>query len=159
MTPIESLLQPFAGYLELGMYEDALAELDGLPQELQTHPAASLARLELFMETGEWAEGAIWGEFLRGQWPEEHEFHFKAAYCLHELKRTQEAKDILLSAPATIRDTALFYYNLACYETQLGHVEAAKQLLKTCFKKEKAFREEAGDDPDLEPIRDSLEDL
>ena len=141
------------------MFEEARAELENLPVELQAHPTVSLARLELLIETGEWEAGATWGESMRRQWPEEHEFHFKAAYCLHELKRTQEAKDTLLGAPVAIRDTALFYYNLACYETQLGHVEAAKQLLKTCFKKDKHFRREALDDPDLEPIRDSLEDI
>ena len=37
MKSVESLLQPFLGYMELGMYAEALAELDSLPKEVQAH--------------------------------------------------------------------------------------------------------------------------
>jgi tetratricopeptide (TPR) repeat protein len=156
MNSIESLLEPFIGYLHLGMFLDANDELEKLPPELKTHPKVLTARLVLLMEMRKWEDGALLGESLIKLWPSEHEFHFKKAYCLHELKRTQEAKQTLESAPMSIRDTALFFYNLACYEAQLDNLVRANALLKECFKKEPYYRQESLDDPDLEPLWDSL---
>jgi predicted Zn-dependent protease len=152
----ESLLDPFVGYVDLGMYEEANAELEKLPNEIKTHPVVLLARLELLVEMKRWEEGVNLGQSLAKLWPQEFEFRFKAAYCLHELRRTQEAKDTLIDAPVNQRKTALYFYNMACYETQLGNVAQAKLLLKSCFERDKKWRAEALEDPDLEPLWASL---
>lgn len=156
MTDIDALLQPFYGYVALRMYSDANDALEALPNKAKAHPLVLLARLELLMEMERWDDGIVLGQSLCSLWPEEFEFWFKAAYCLHEDKRTAEAKATLLSAPVGIRDTALFYYNSACYETQLGNLSEAKGLLKKCFEKSRKYRGEALDDPDLKPLWDSL---
>ena len=54
---------------------------------------------------------------------------------------------------------ALVHYNLACYECQLGNLEMAKGHLKLAFKIKKGLRLEALDEPDLEPLWDSLGDV
>lgn len=156
MDSIETLLEPFTGYFHLGMFHEANDVLEALPVELKTHPKVLEARLVLLMEMKKWEDGVLLGQSLIELWPQELEFHFKTAYCLHELWRTREAKETLEAAPSAIRDTAVFYYNLACYEAQLGNVDEAKQLLKQCFQKEPRYREEALDDPDLEPLWKSL---
>ena len=86
------------------------------------------ARLILLMEMEKWDEGVLLGESLSKRWPQEHEFYFKTAYCLHELKRTQEAKITLESAPKSIRITALYFFNLVCYETQFGELGRRKAV-------------------------------
>ncbi len=73
-----------------------------------------------------------------------------------ELEMDAEAKQTLLNAPEPIQDTALYSYNLACYEAQLGSVEPAKALLKKCFAKDAKMKATALDDPDLKPVWDSL---
>jgi tetratricopeptide (TPR) repeat protein len=138
------------------MFLEANDVLENLPTEIKTHPKLLKARLILLMELEKWEEGIMLGESLIKLWPQEIEFHFKTAYCLHELKRTREAKAILESAPRSIWDTALFYYNSACYESQLGNIDEAKLLLKQSFAKEPRYREKALDDPDLEPVWTSL---
>lgn len=153
---VARLLQPFYGYVHLGMFLDANEELEKLPNEIKTQPLVLEARLELLVEMEKWEDGVLLGQSLLELWPQELEFHFKTAYCLHELKRTKEAKMTLESAPASIRLTALYCYNLACYETQLGNLGIAKLLLQECFVKEPRYREEALDDPDLEPLWESL---
>ena len=153
---LRSLLQPFYGYLGLQMFADANDELENLCPEVKTHPVVLLARLELLMEMERWDDGIVLGESLCRLWPEEYEFWFKAAYCLHAEKRTLEAKKTLLSAPLPIRDTALYSYNLACYEAQLGELDTAKVLLDACFRKDKCFRLDALEDSDLEPLWRSL---
>ena len=156
MDCVQTLLEPFTGYLHLRMFLEANDELEKLPTEIKTHPLVLEARLILLMEMGRWEDGVILGESLTKLWPAEYEFYFKTAYCLHELKRTGEAKATLKAAPKSIRDTALYFYNLACYEAQLGKLDEAKLLLKQCFAKEPRYRDGALDDPDLEPLWTSL---
>ena len=151
-----TLLDHFRGYLELGMYGEANDELENLPAEVQAHPAVQLARLELLIEMRNWPEGVTLAASLCAQWPDANEFFFRRAYCLHELKRTSEAKDILLQGPMALRQQAVFFYNLACYEAQLGSINEAKQQLQICFQMDKAFKAEALGDPDLVPVWDSV---
>jgi len=152
MRNIEALLQPFVGYIELGMLDEAERELEEFPEELKDHALVWLARLELVMELKQWEEGIELGKSLCKRWPHELEFWFKTAYCQHELKQTVEAKSTLLDAPESIRETALYYYNLACYETQLGDLTAGRQLLEKSCSLDKRFRQDAQSDPDLQPL-------
>ena len=154
MKSVESLLQPFLGYMELGMYAEALAELDSLPKEVQAHPTTQIARMDYFLETKRWEDGVNWGESLCQLWPDESEFWIKRAYCLHELQRTDEAKAVLLAAPAKHHKLAVYCYNLACYEAQLHHLPQARKLLKACFAKDPSYHQFSQNDPDLKPLRE-----
>ncbi len=152
MTSIEALLQPFIGYMELEMWEEAQQELESLPPEVQLHPSVQLARLDLFIEMHAWENGVALANSLCTQWPDEPEFWIKRSYCLHELRHTREAKEGLLAGPPKLRQQAIYFYNLACYEAQLGDLEAAQQLLMKCFKKDAHYREASLSDSDLGPL-------
>ena len=156
MDDVKKLLQPYAGYLSLGMYFDANDALESLPTEVKTHRLVLWARLDLLVEMRKWDEGVLLGESLCKLFPDQREFVIRTAYCLHELKRTAEAKNVLLTAPHSHRESAVFNYNLACYETQLGNIDQAKKLLASCFKKDIEFRAQALVDPDLEPLWNSI---
>ena len=156
MTPLALHLQPFYGYLELGLYDDANNELESLPDPLKNLPEVLLARLELLMMLKRWEDGAMLGQSLCGLWPKQSDFWFRTAFCLHEMRRTEEARQTLLNAPEPIQNIAVYSYNLACYESQLGDVRAAKKLLKECFDKDASFKQLALDDPDLQPVWDSI---
>jgi len=158
MTPdaIQGLLRPFYGYLELGMDADANDALEALPDEIKPHPLVLGARLELLMVMERWESGVILGRSLCRLFPKIFDFWFRTAFCLHAMKRTVEARDTLIAAPLPIAATALYYYNLACYEAQLGETERAKLLLKECFTEDASMKATALDDPDLEPLWDSI---
>jgi predicted Zn-dependent protease len=145
-------LDPFRGYLILGMYNDANDELERLPAELKTHPAVLSARLDLLMEMERWEDGVILGRSLFKLWPDECSFYVRTGFCLHEMKRTQEARQTLLDGPEALRSHAVYFYNLACYEAQLGNIAEAKRQLASCFKMDKNYKAESLDDPDLEPL-------
>jgi predicted Zn-dependent protease len=152
------LLQPFLGYLDLQMFHEANDELESLPNEYKTRPEVLSARLELLMAMRRWEDGALLAQSLSKLWPDHDEWYIRTAFCLHELKRTADARAVLLNGPETLKDNAVYHYNMACYEAQLGHVKKAKQYLSTCFKMEKKFKAEALEDPDLEPVWTSIED-
>jgi hypothetical protein len=64
MELLPSLLQPFYGYLHLGMHAEANDELESLPNEMKAHPLVLLGRLELLMEMQRWEDGIILGQSL-----------------------------------------------------------------------------------------------
>ena len=74
-------LDPFAGYLDLGMYNEANDELERLPMKLKNHPAVLGARLDLLMEMKRWEDAAIVGGSLAKLWPETLQFHVRTAFC------------------------------------------------------------------------------
>ncbi len=156
MDSLQSLLEPFCGYVELGMFTEANEELENVPQDFKTHPVVLHGRVELLIAMKKWDDAVLLGHSLCELWPARHEFWILTAFCLHELKQTQKAKDTLLSAPPDVRETAIYCYNMACYESQLGNLCEAKVLLGACIAKDKKYRGKAVDDPDLHSLWKSL---
>jgi len=152
------LLQPFLGYVDLGMWQEANDELETLPNEFKTRQEVLSARLELLMAMHRWEDGANLAQSLCKLWPNHNEFYVRTAFCLHELKRTVDAKAVLVNGPEQLKDEAVYFYNMACYEAQLGNVKEAKRHLSVCFRMEKKFKAEALEDPDLEPVWSVIED-
>ena len=83
------------------------------------------------------------------------------SYSLHELRRTQEAREALLPALKKFPDASLIPYNLACYACQLGDpVEARHWLRKAIARGEKdEIKLLALNDPDLSALRDEISKL
>ena len=57
--------------------------------------------------------------------PKNHFAIIHRSFSLHELKRTQEAFDLLLPALQLFPEESLIPYNLACYSCQLGQMTDA----------------------------------
>jgi len=53
--------------------------------------------------------------------------------------------------PSHHQDDATYQYNLACYETQLGHMDSAQARLCRAFELNPALRRAALDEPDRPP--------
>jgi len=60
------------------------------------------------------------------------------------MKRTREAKQTLLNGPEALHSHAVYFYNLACYEAQLGNIEEAKRQLSIAFKMDRNCKALAG---------------
>ena len=50
----------------------------------------------------------------------------------------------------------MFHFNIACYECQLGNLEAAKSRLERAFTLDAKYRRIGREDPDLRPLWDWL---
>jgi predicted Zn-dependent protease len=144
------------GYSELGMLDDALEELGQLDAEQQDRVEVLRMRVDILLRKREWEDAlGLSLRFCDGN-PNQPYGYVHAAFCLHELGRTSEAKQTLLDGPAALLDEPVYYYNLACYDTVLGNLEQAKVYLRASFRLDKSFRELAKTDPDLKQIRDEL---
>jgi predicted Zn-dependent protease len=147
------LPEAFFGYFELEMYDEAWAELAALPPQDQAHPGVAAAQLEIHLARQAWRKGAELAEKMGRLYPDFDSFFLHGAFCLHELKQTAAAKKKLLEGPPSLREQAVFHYNLACYHAQLGELTEAQAALQECFARDHHFRAEAKLDPDLEPLR------
>jgi len=149
----ERTLLAAQGYRELGMVDDALAELDGLPAELERHAIVLELRLVILMQARRWNRALEASRNLCQIEPEKTIGYIHAAFCLHELGNTIEARETLLGGPTALHADPTYHYNLACYECRLGNLDLAQAHLDRSFQLDKKFREFARTDPDLEPLR------
>lgn len=157
MNDTERRIMAAQGYVELGLFEDARAELGSLPAAAAGRPDA--LELSILCQMGEqhWAEALALTQKLCELEPEEPGGFIHAAYCLHELGRTEEALDLLARGPATLRTKSVYYYNLGCYLACLGQDEKALNLLKQSFEMDGSLRSHARKDPDLDRLRPLLD--
>lgn len=138
------------------MHEDALAELDTIGPGDRDQPEVVECRLMILIHAERWEEALALSERFLAMAPTSPGAYIHRAFCLHELGRTGEARDLLLNAPEEARTDPTYFYNLGCYEVALGDREKALAHLNQSFKMSKKHREYAKTDPDLDPIRHLL---
>lgn len=153
---IERILLAAQGYFELGMMEEALAETETLPPEVRDRPDVLQMRLFIHMRAKRWKQALKLSRVLCRNSPDDTVGFIHAAFCLHEMGRTSEAKTLLLDGPSSLLGEATYHYNLGCYDAALGNIEDAQAHLRFSFKLDKKFREFAKTDPDLRAVWDSL---
>jgi predicted Zn-dependent protease len=145
------------GYLELGMAEEALAELAFMPGIESHDPEIIELRLHILMEAKRWAEALATAEELIRFNTDAIPAYIHGAFALHELGRTEEARNLLLKGPAELRKDPTFHYNIGCYEAVLGNSEAALHSLQASFALDETYRDFARRDPDLTLLREALQ--
>ena len=149
----EKTLLAAQGYAELGMFDDALAELDSLPEKAQRDPTAMELRLGVLMQARRWKPALTVSRRLTRAYPDKNIGYIHTAFCLHELGKTEEARTALLNGPQTLHTDPTFHYNLACYECHLGNMDLARVHLDRSFQLDQKFRDFAKTDPDLQALR------
>ena len=156
MTELDRNILTAQGYMELGLFEDARAELVALPK--QAWERGDVLETWVLCQMGErrWEEALDMSRRLCEMQPKEPSGYIHAAYCLHELGRTSEAMDLLKNGPKSLRTKSVYFYNLGCYCAKLGLVDEAKRLLEKSFEIDNGLRRVAKKDPDLAELRSQL---
>jgi predicted Zn-dependent protease len=142
------------GYSELGMFDEAIDELNSLPDEAACNSTVIELRTVILMQAKRWKSALAAGRDLCRAEPAKTSGFIHTAFCLHELGRTAEARDVLLSGPEALHSEPTYHYNLACYECALGHLDLARMHLEKSFQLDKKMREFALSDPDLAALRE-----
>ncbi len=157
MTDLERRILAAQGYVELGLHAEAREELSHLPQDAAERVDVIELMLLSLMGEQRWTHALALTQKLCTLEPGEPGGFIHAAYCLHELGRTEEALDLLSRGPAALRTKPVYYYNLGCYLACLGQDEKALRLLKQSFEMDGSLRSHARKDPDLDGLRKKLE--
>lgn len=153
---LERSLLAAQGYIELDMPDEALRELEAIPPGEQRREDVLQMRLFVFMRARRWEDALEVCGILRREQPGCTTGYIHGAFCLHELGRTLEAKQLLLTGPPCLLREATYHYNLGCYDAVLGNLDEASHHLETSFQMDTKFREIAKYDPDLEAVKDLL---
>lgn len=142
------------GWLELGNHLEASAELEEIAPLLRGHPSVLDLRWQIYADARRWEAAVEIASTLVQQLPDNAGFWIHRSFALHELKRTREARDLLLPAVTRFPAEEAIRYNLACYECQLGNLPESKRWLDETFalNDSKQVKLDALNDPDLEPL-------
>jgi tetratricopeptide (TPR) repeat protein len=146
---VTKMLRAAAGWLELGLADEALVELEALPPDVQVLRGPLELKLSAQMAQGHWNSGSETARLLCIKAEDEPEFFLRAAYCLHETGDTLAACNQLLKGPKALFEMAVFHYNLACYLWTLGDGDRARDHLKQAIEMDETFLESAREDRDL----------
>ncbi|QTN31605.1 tetratricopeptide repeat protein [Akkermansiaceae bacterium] len=145
----KQVIRAASGWLELGMPDDALEELNGLSGEDRQGRKVLELELAAQMAKGSWAGASSTARQLCGQAADEPDFFLSAAYCLHEAGETEEARQLLSGGPEVLREFPVYHYNMACYLWTLGEGDSAKEHLDKAIAMDEGFLDAAKTDRDL----------
>ena len=159
MTEWDRRIVAAQGYVELDLHDEARRELLHLPPDQRNRVDVIEIRVLCHMHEQQWTEALKLSQKLCRLQPDEPGGFIHAAFCLHELGRTEEALDLLSRGPSSLRTKPVYYYNLGCYLARLGQEEKALQLLKQSFEMDGDLRRDARRDPDLHNLRQQLENI
>lgn len=146
---VTNTLRAATGWLELGLADEALYELQSLPGGVQAQRPVMEVKLAAQMERGSWNAASETARLLCLKAENEPEFFLRAAYCLHETGDTLAACNQLLRGPKCLFEMAIFHYNIACYLWTLGEADRARSHLKQAIEMDEAYLETARTDRDL----------
>jgi tetratricopeptide (TPR) repeat protein len=154
---IDAACRRALGFLELGMPEDALAELDELPV------ASSIAlhlRVDALFRLKDWPAAAAICLPMTEQEPADPGWWIQAAYAQRRARSIQEAEMVLLAGLTRHPANGLILYNLACYACMQDRTDEARDYFHRAAAIDPEQMLAMGTrDPDLEGIRPWLLDL
>jgi len=156
MSEIQRHLRAAIGFIELGMLEDAISELESLPPEDRDRSSVLALRVEIYRTAGSWSLMEVVARELWKRHPDEPAYWTNLAWAVRRLDSVLAARDILLEAVKRFPGDAMTNYNLGCYVCQLGDIDQAKTRVRKAIELDSKFRLLALDDADLEPLWESF---
>ena len=144
------------GWMELGLPEEALGELDRIDPGAREHHTVLEARWMIHASRAGWKAALEAAERLTALYPESAAGWLHLAYALRRVEGggLEQARTVLASVAGQFPEEPVVPFNLACYDCQLGNLPAARVWLKHAFEAggRAPIQEMALKDPDLEPL-------
>ena len=134
------------------MTRESIAELDAIQPRFQNRPEVLQLRLHHLMRQKKWTLALRISRKLCHAAPDAGAGFLHAGFCLHQLGKTAEARNLLITGPVALLKEPIYYYNMGCYEALLGNVNDAHANLQISFKMDSSFRDLAKRDPDLQAL-------
>jgi len=165
----QAILRQASGYIELGellveadaplppsarrLFDRALSMLAELPEPTRSLAHARLLEGEALRALGRWEEALAPLRAVTEQEPERIEAWLGVGWCLKRLGRLDDAISELQRGIAAAPQQPILHYNLACYLSLEGSVQAAIEHLTQAIAIDGRFRALTEAEPDFDPIR------
>ena len=143
-------------YIELGMFDEAQAELEKMDPFCRHLPELLTARIPHYRALERWDLMAIVARKLTEWLPELSENFIDWAYATRCAQSVDAAHAILTRAASLHPTEPAIQFYLACYEAQMGHLDRAKTHLKRATEINVRFKLMALKEPDLKLLWSSL---
>lgn len=151
MSP-ERCMDAARGYLYLGLPDEALAEIEPVPFSHRFTREFMELRTSIHMARKQWLEALVISRNVCHLFPDSEHGFLDASRCLHKLGRTQEAKDVLLQAPSSLRTKAVHHFQMSRLEAKMGNVDSARKSLKRAIALDPKYRKLALKSEELHAI-------
>jgi len=149
------LLSHTRGYLELGMVDEAAAELDRIPELSAREFDVRVLRSLVLQEQKQWVRLVPLAAGLAGEKPEDAGWWIMWAYATRRAASLTAAEKILLDAENHHPREATIQFNLGCYACQRGDLVTARKRVDRAIALDEQFKDSLATDPDLAPLRES----
>jgi Tfp pilus assembly protein PilF len=156
MSDIPRHLRAAIGFIELGMPEDAVFEIESLLPEDKNRRDVLEVRLEIYREAKAWSLMEVVARELWKRHPDGPVYWTNLAWAVRRSGSMVAARDILLEAVKRFPSDAMTNYNLGCYACQLGDIEQAKTRVGKAIELDAKFKLLALDDADLDPLWEQI---
>jgi lipopolysaccharide biosynthesis regulator YciM len=143
-----------SGFMELGMFQEAVEELESLPEAIREIPIVLAVWLEVYQGWKKWAEAISVATRLVEAQPYEPNWRVAQAYAIRRARGISFAREVLNEAKQKFPDSALIHFNLGCYAAQLGELDEARERIESAIRLDQQFEALSKTDPDLAPLRD-----
>jgi tetratricopeptide (TPR) repeat protein len=147
------------GYRELGMFQEALAELSTLPESASARLEALQMKMAIFFDAKDWLAAECVAKELALREPADPGNLVNLAFAIRRSRSIAEAKAILTEAAKRFPNVAIIHYNLACYDCQENELESAKEKLVQAISIDPNYLDTAKSDSDLACLSDWLSNL
>ena len=141
------------------MFDDAALVLEEIAPEDKNREEVLGARVVLYMAAKKWDMAAAVASHLVKVEPENETWWINLAYSVRRSEGVEKAEAILLRAQAIHPKVAMIIFNLACYASDTGRMEEAKDRLRHAIQLDKDVRGLALYDEDLKPLWDWIAGL
>ena len=146
-----------SGFAELSLFQEAVEELEELPESSKELAPVLIVWLEVYQHWQKWSEAESIATRLLEMEPDEPGWLVALAYATRRSRGLAFAYEILLPAGEKFPNCGTIQFNLACYCAQLGQLDEARKRLRRAIQLDKAFAAMAKSDPDLEALREEMD--
>jgi tetratricopeptide (TPR) repeat protein len=140
------------GYIELGMYQDADAEIERIDPFCRVFPPVLALKLCIYAGLRKWELMQTVAQKMAQHDPYNVQWAIFWALATRQVQSIEAARAILIGALEINPNEPTIHYNLSCYESRLHHFKQARRHLARAIQLDNRFRLIALDEHDLEPL-------